>query len=330
MSTTTERRGPSRREFLAFGVGAFAVTAFPFAEWRRGRVIRRTMPVMGTIAQIAVVSRDERHAHAAIDAAMDELTWVERTMTRFTDTSDIGRANLGADGAPVRVTPETARVVREALAWADVSDGAYDPAVGGVIKLWDVNHRHEPPSSDQLVRLANRRLYRHVEVDTWQGGPVLRYHEGDARLDLGAVAKGYAVDRATGVLRRWGITKAVVCAGGDLYALGTSVSGDPWRIGIRDPNDVDGVIQTLDVSDAAVATSGTYVQFFRWRGRRYHHLLDPSVAAPRATAVQSLTVRADCCMHADVASTTLFGMESEAAKRVLALRAPGASVILTV
>ena len=95
MSITSERPGPSRREFVAFGLGAFVVAALPLVERRRGRVVRRTMPVMGTIATFVVVHRDEREAHAAIDAAMDELRRVERIMTRFTTTSEIGQANLG-------------------------------------------------------------------------------------------------------------------------------------------------------------------------------------------------------------------------------------------
>ena len=327
MFPPSERRGPSRREFVAFGLGAFAVAALPLVERRRGRVVRRTMPVMGTIATFAVVHRDERRAHAAIDAAMDELRRVERIMTRFTTTSEIGLANLGAARGPVTVGGETALVVREALRWADATEGAYDPAIGGAVVLWDVTHRHEPPPSDRVAALAGRAMHRAVEVDAYRGSPILRYHDGDAQLDLGAIAKGYGVDCATDALRKHGVESAIVEAGGDLYALGTEPGGDAWRIGIQDPNDDRALIGTVDVADAAVATSGTYRQYFRYRGRRYHHLLDPTTAAPRATDVQSLTIRADSCMHADVAATALYGMSAETAARVLARCAPGGSIV---
>jgi len=327
MSTTSERRGPSRREFVAFGLGAFAVVALPLVERRRGRVVRRTMPVMGTIATFAVVHRDERQAHAAIDAAMDELRRVERTMTRFTTTSDIGLANSGAARGPVVVGSETALVVNEALRWADATDGAYDPAIGGAIMLWDVNHRHEPPPAERVARMAGRALHRAIEVDTHRGVPVLLYRDGDAQLDLGAIAKGYGVDRAVVALRERGVGSAIVEAGGDLYALGTAPGGDPWRVGIQDPNDDRALIATVDVADAAVATSGTYRQFFRYRGRRYHHLLDPVTGAPRETVVRSLTIQADSCMHADVAATALYGMPADRAARVLTRCVPGGSVV---
>ena len=135
-------------------------------------------------------------AHAAIDAAAAELLWVERTMTRFTDTSDIGRANRLAARDGVLVTAETAFVTEAALAWADALDGRYDPAVGAVCALWDVSNRHEPPADDRVAELAGRRFHRTVEVGTSGGGHVLRFHGEGARLDLGSAAKGYAVDRA--------------------------------------------------------------------------------------------------------------------------------------
>ncbi|HEX2778203.1 MAG TPA: FAD:protein FMN transferase [Gemmatimonadaceae bacterium] len=323
----SESTGRSRREFLAFGAGAFVVAAIPLARRRRSHVVRRTLPVMGTIAELAVVHRDERTAHAAIDAAMAELRRVETLMTRFTSTSDIGRANVGAARDAVAVSGETALVVREALRWADATAGALDPAIGGAVALWDVTHRHEPPPEPRVARLARRNLHRAVEVGTRNGAHVLRFHDADVRLDLGAIAKGYGVDRAVDALRTLGISHALVDVGGDLYALGSAPGGDPWRIGIQDPDDTRGIIGEVDVADAAVATSGTYVQFFRWRGRSYHHLLDPATASPRATAVRSLTIQADSCMHADVAATALFGMPEREASRVIGARVPGGRVV---
>src|SRR5512147_3105155 len=112
MSTTPRgiRAEIGRREFVGLGLGAFVVASIPIARHRPVGVVRRTTPVMGTIAQFAVVHRDPQRAHAAIDAAIDELLWVERTMTRFTDTSDVGRANRLAARDGVLVTAETALV----------------------------------------------------------------------------------------------------------------------------------------------------------------------------------------------------------------------------
>lgn len=328
MTTTSNGLGQpfGRREFISLGVGAFVVASIPLARRRPAGVVRRTLPVMGTIAEFAVVHRDPQQAHAAIDAAMAELQWVERVMTRFDDASDIGRANLGASRDGVAVTSATALVVGEALRWADATGGAYDPAVGRTVRLWDVKHRHEPPPSEQLARFAGRRLFRAVEVGTHRGSPVLRFHDADANVDLGSIAKGYGVDRAIAVLRKHGITSAVVDVGGDLYALGRTPDGEPWRIGIQSPFDARALVGELRIADQAVATSGTYIQYFRYRGVRYHHLVDPSTAAPKATPVQSLTIVADRCMHADVAATAVYGASAAEASHVLARLAPGARV----
>ena len=148
---------------------------------------------MGTIAEFAVVHRDARRAEVAIDAAVDELRWVERTMTRFDDGSDIGRANRFAARGSVVITAETALVVTEALRWAEATNGMYDPAAGKIVKLWDVNHRHEPPPVASLAPLAGRRLHRAVEVGVFRDDHVLRYHDRDVSLDLGAIATEFLI-----------------------------------------------------------------------------------------------------------------------------------------
>lgn len=158
------------------------------------------------------------------------------------------------------------------------------------------------------------------------GGHAIRFHGEGARLDLGSAAKGYAVDRAVDALRARGIEKALVVAGGDLYALGTAPDGAPWEIGIQSPNDERALAGRLHLADRAVATSGTYRQFFRYRGHKYHHLMDPVTARPRETPMQSLTVVADSVMHADVATTALFGLDETTIASALARRLPGAEL----
>jgi thiamine biosynthesis lipoprotein len=325
--TTTPNGAASqlgRREFLGLGLGAFVAAAIPIAARRPVGVVRRSVPVMGTVAQFAVVHRDLAVAHAAIDAAVAELRWVERTMTRFTDDSDVGRANLFAARDAVGITPETALVTREALRWAGAVDGRYDPALGSVTRLWEVRQRHEPPPASRVAELAGRRFHRAVEVGTSGGRDVLRFHDASARLDLGSIAKGYGVDRAARALRDHGIAKGLVVAGGDLYAIGTGPDDEPWSVGIQSPTDERALAGTLQLADGAVATSGTYRQFFRHRGRRYHHIMDPATAEPRATAMRSLTVIADSVMHADAATTALFGLEAADIDRALAAHLPGA------
>lgn len=321
------REGLGRREFVSLGVGAFVVAAIPLARRRGAAVTRRTIPVMGTLADLTVVHRDVRHAEGAIDAAFSALRLVESTMSRFRPDSEVGQVNQRGARVPVRVSTATVRVVASALAWAVASDGAFDPAIGRVVELWDVTRRSAPPEDDGVSRLANRHLHRQVQLAEDGDAPAIFLASPDIHLDLGGIAKGYAVDRAVDALRAWGIRHAMVNVGGDLYALGSAPGGDPWRVGIQSPQDPGARIGVVEVRDRAIATSGDYEQFFRYRGVRYHHLMDPATAAPRRAAVHSVTVEADSCIDADAAATAVFGMTSERARAVLAVRAHGARVV---
>lgn len=319
---------PSRRDVLALGVGAFLVGSFPLAmRGRRKGTVRRALPVMGTVGEMAVVHGDVRYAHKAMDAAFQELARVEALLTRFRADSEIGRANAGAHRAPEPVSSETAGVLLESLRWAEGSGGAFDPCLALAARLWDFRVRQTPPSPEELASWAGGGLYRALEVDTFRGTPVVVFREEGMGLDLGGIGKGYGVDRAVDVLRAWGIRNAVVNLGGDLYAMGVSEDGDPWKVGVRSPDDPAGVVATLRLSDRAVATSGTYLQYFEYGGRRYHHLLDPRTGAPLETALKTLTVAAPTCMAADAAATAAFVLGPEAGREVLGRVAPGAELV---
>jgi thiamine biosynthesis lipoprotein len=330
MPTMTDQALPrpfGRREFIAIGTGAFALAALPIALRRHVSVARRTVPVMGTIAELTVVHRDEATAQSALEAALAELRWVETTMTRFNATSDIGRANAGASRDGVRVNAETARLVQTALRWSSVTDGRFDPALGAASELWDVTNRREPPPADQVARLASRSFWRRVDLTVASGQGVLRYGDRDVHLDLGGIGKGYAIDRAVQALRDRGIEHAIVNLGGDLYALGESPEGGAWRVGIKSPDDQRRVARTFEVSNRAVATSGDYERYFRYRGARYHHLMDPETAAPRRTSVRSVTVLADRCVDAEPCAVSVFGLPQEQGLAFARTQIAGADVI---
>ena len=311
MDDRSRLRHPTRREVIALGVGSFVVAAVPFARFRRTPLVRRTIPVMGTLAEVAVVHRDEPLAQRAIDAAFAELRWVESTMTRFAPTSEVGIVNARAATDGVRVCAATADVFEAGLDWAHATDGAFDPCLGRAVELWDVGNRHEPPAAEAVQPLAGRHLYRGLDLDRDADGATVRFADAQASVDLGGIGKGYGVDRAVRALREHGIDRGLVNVGGDLYALGTSEDGDPWQVGIRSPADPRELVGRMPLSDAAVATSGDYLQHFDYQGRRYHHLLDPNTGEPRKTTVHSVTVQAPSCMHADAAATAVFGLEDE-------------------
>jgi thiamine biosynthesis lipoprotein len=302
---TRPRGGPDRREFLALGVGALAVATLPAALRPRPRLIRRRIPVMGTVAEVAIPTRNEAWAQRAIDAAFAELRRVDATMSRFLSDSDVGRLDA-AMGDWAVVSHDTGVVLREALAWARRSDGSFDPCLGAAVRLWDVTRRTVPPSPEEVRGFARAGLWRTLDVEVGPAAARARLSSPLASVDLGGIAKGFAVDAAAEAMRGHGVADGLVNAGGDLAALGADAAGDPWLVGVRDPFDPERVVTRLEVADAAVATSGDYLRFFQHGGRRYHHLLDPSSGAPRRTPLRSLTVRADRCLDADAAATALY------------------------
>ncbi len=327
MTADLFRRRPTRREFLALGTGLFAVLALPPALRRRYQLVRRSFPVMGTVAEIQVSHADALVAEQAIDAAIAELQWVERTMSRFRSDSDIGRANLGAGRDGVDISAATARVIEAALGWSVASDGAFDPALGSASALWDVVNRHEPPPERQVGRLASRGLWRKVDIAPTSAGMAVRFNDPDVQLDLGGIAKGYGIDRAVTALRNHGIAQGIVTVGGDLYALGGAPGGDPWEVGIRDPHQPDRLAGQIEVIDRAVTTSGDYERYFTSKGVRYHHLIDPTTGAPRRSRIHSVTVQGGNCMDADAAATAVFGMPASTAQQVARRVIPDATVI---
>lgn len=326
MKQPVDGRGPSRRDFLALGAGAFVVSTFGLGVARR-RIVRRTVPMMGTTAELLVVTRDERAGHSAISAAVDELAAVERAMTRFSAGSDVGRINAAAPGTPVSVASMTTDVIGEALRWAALPGSSFDPALGRATVLWDVMNRSAPPPSSATGRLAARGLYRRIAIDRYRGSDVVIVDDPDVAIDLGGIAKGYGVDRAVSELRAWGITDGLVNVGGDLYALGSSLDDDGWSVGIRSAEDPSRLSASVMLRDRAIATSGDYEQYFEHGGHRYHHLLDPRTGAPRITATHSLSVAAASCMAADAAATAVFGCTGQQASTVLRGAAAGAELI---
>jgi len=322
----------TRRQLLAAAGGGLVLAISPLAL-RRRILVRRSIPVMGTVANVLISHRDRRAAEAAIDLAFERLRWVDRTMSRFNESSDIGRVNRSAGGGdPVEVDPATARVIEDALGFATRTEGQFDPGLGRVMDVWDPAHRTAPPEPRAYARFVGRHLYRGITVDRWRGRRVVGLDSQDLGIDLGGIAKGYAVDLASEALVAAGFTDFVIDAGGDLRGVGRSADGDPWRVGVQSPVDPSRLAAELelDTTGEAIATSGDYVQGFTYQGRRYHHIIDAASAAPRLARSHSLTIRAASCLEADALATAAFGRDRDECARLIAGARARASVALAV
>jgi thiamine biosynthesis lipoprotein len=274
--------------------------------------------LMDTLVTIRVYGHDPDVLKAAVAAAYDEIHRIADLADRFPPpgtsacrSSDVCRINEQAGIAPVRVDADTLAMLALAKKYHDLSAGAFDVTIGPVIDLWgfaEDNPTVPSPRSitESLALVDNNRLLINASAQT-----VYLQNVG-MKLDLGAVAKGFATEKAIKILEKYGIKKALIDAGGNIRVLGSNARNTPWRIGIKDPRKADAIVAILALEDAAAVTSGDYYRYFEVEGQRYHHILDPRSGYP-ASANKSVTVISKDAGLADVLSTALFVLKEEEA-----------------
>lgn len=294
---------PFNRPFALLLLGLLLVTAWWRLRPEPGPLLQ-TRLLMGTTVTIEADGLDRPRLEAAISAAFAEIARIEALMSPHRPDSDVAR--LSAAAGEATVAPETAEVIAAGLELGRRSGGAFDLTLGRLKGLWGIEEEAPRIPAPAEIRGALAGVGpQALAVD----GTTVRKRLPSLAVDLGAIAKGFAVDRAIAVLRSHGVASAAVNAGGNILVFGTR-QGRPWRVGIQHPRQSDGVLATVEVSDRAVATSGDYERFFERNGRRYHHIFDPQTGYP-ADRCQSVTILAPTAMLADGLSTTVFVLGPE-------------------
>lgn len=255
---------------------------------------------MDTVVEYTIVAPSHEDARAAMEHAHAEMERVAQLLWEEDSLSQIYAFNHAA--GTITLNPEAGDFLRRTVAYYEASGGAFDPTVKPVLDLYDFLAESPTPPSSAAIRERLPRVG--MEALSFDATTPHTFSPGRLTLAVGGVAKGYAVDRAVQVLREHGIAHAIVNAGGDLYCLGAH-NGRPWVVGIRHPDDPAAILDTLYLSNRAVATSGDYQRFFTHEGVRYHHLLDPRTGQP-ARRSRSATVIAPTTEQADAMATALF------------------------
>jgi thiamine biosynthesis lipoprotein len=273
-----------------------------------GRLHKTSRLLMGTLVEITVVGESHRASQAAA-AVAHEMTRIENLTSFHKTSSALSRINSNAGGERIRSDPELLVLIQKSLHFAAISGGTFDPTIGPVSLLWNFS-AGEPrlPESREISEALAKVGWRRVELDIAAGTVALP--EKGMALDLGAIAKGYALDRAGVVLRQFGITSALINAGGDIIALGEKGPKKPWRVGVQDPNKPNSIVAVALIQDRAIVTSGDYERFFMRNGKRYHHILDPRNGYP-AQGLRSVTIVAQDGVTADAMSTAVFVLGPE-------------------
>lgn len=265
---------------------------------------RRACALLGTYVDIAAAGPDERDLVAAVDAAIAAIARVHHLMSFHDPASDVSRLNRDAAAGPVAVDPWTWRVLDAAVALNRRSGGAFDVSIAPVLQRLGLlpsaancgSHRSGPAPADAIEMLAEQRI---------------RFRHPAMRVDLGGIAKGFAVDRAVDVLRRHGVTSGLVNAGGDLAAFGPL----PHPVVLRDPRDPRRSIGAIAIKDEALASTGGRFDPFVSAAVAPPAVIDPRTRAP-ARAICGASVRAPSCLLAD-ALTKVVMIAGEAAAPLL-------------
>jgi len=249
----------------------------------------------------------ESRIKEAVLRSFDPMRMVDEAMSLTVAQSWVNKVNSSSGVAPVRVPGPVLQVIRAAQGVSKLSGGAFDITIGAVSALWHFGDTAGagPPDAARIRDRLGLVDWSLITASATEGTVFLPVK--GMRIDLGGIAKGYAVDLAAKALREAGLSNFIVNAGGDLYAAGRRRDGTSWRIGVRDPRATDRLLCTLFVSDRAVVTSGDYEQFFTYQGKRYHHILDPRTGYP-CWRCKSATVIAPTAEFADALATAVFVM----------------------
>jgi thiamine biosynthesis lipoprotein len=260
---------------------------------------------MGTVATVTVTAHDAGRIEPVTAAVRGIFERLNRELSSYRPDSTISRLADQAGVAPIAVPEDTYRVLSLSKHFGDLSGGAFDITVAPLVSLWGFNGAPEPSAlpSEQDIRQRQKLVdYRRLVL---RDGTAFLPVEGMA-VDVGGIAKGYAVDRAYDYCLREGIRGFLIDFSGNMRAYGRPEWGEDWQVGVRDPLDPSQIIGKIALSSGmALATSGSYERFVDISGQRFSHILDPRTGYPVA-GVASVTVLCSDATTADALSTSFF------------------------
>lgn len=283
----------------------------------------RTEFVMGTVCTINLGNKGTEKLY---DEAFARLRELDALLSANSETGNVAEINAAAGQGPVRLADETLTVLSEALAFSEATDGAFDPTIGPLVKLWGIGSGNERvPAPEAIDRALALTGYRKVSLD--RGTRTVFLRDRGMRIDLGAIAKGYAADEIARLLSDRGITSGIVDLGGNILVMGDKAPGKPWTVGIRDPRTSGGnPIVSLQASSASLVTSGIYERFFVENGKHYHHILNPATGYPADNELLSVTILSTKSIQADALSTSVFLLGTERGLELIS-KFPGTEAI---
>jgi len=269
--------------------------------------------MMGTFVEVTAPEK------RAAPIVFEEIKRIEGLLSKYDPQSEISRLNKAGY---LKASIETFYIIKKAKEFCLVSDGAFDITVGPLMDLWGFTDKKYAVPKEEDIKTAFK-LVGSEKIILNENNNVIKFKLSGMKVDLGAVAKGYAVDCAVEKLKQAGINSCMINAGGQVYCLGDK-SGKPWKIAVQNPR-AKGFIGYLELKDKAVSTSGDYRQYFIAGGKKYAHILNPKTGYPADSGLAGVTVIADDGLTADALSTVIFVLGKEQGA-IIVKKFPGARI----
>ncbi|EKQ55469.1 MULTISPECIES: FAD:protein FMN transferase [unclassified Clostridium] len=236
----------------------------------------------------------------------NELKRLENLMSFYISYSDVGRLNSEAGQAEVPLSKETFEVIKKAKDYSELCNGAFDITIAPLVKLWGIFSKDQRvPSKNEINNILSLTNYKDIILNIEKNSAKLS--RVGQKIDLGAIAKGYAADRIIDIYKKNSVESGFINIGGNVLTLGNKPDSSPWSIGIQNPFQIRGeFIGIVKISDETVVTSGDYVRYFEKDKIRYHHILDPRTGYPAKSDLISATIIGKSSIEADSLSTAIF------------------------
>lgn len=311
------------RIFIEIIVGLILITAAVYffvgvpeeSIWPAGRVdIDSGMrEVMGTFARVVAVAADSSTAKRCIEAAFAEIEKIDRLMSKYKNDSEISELNREGFARAVKVSNPTYEVLQKSIEFSKLSGGAFDVTVGPLMDLWhSAEKANTLPTDAELQQIHSRVGYDKLILDA--NGMSVRFAAEGMEVDLGGIAKGYAIDRAVEAIQKAGAIGGMVDIGGEIRCFGSPPRNENrWRIGLQDPGKAkDGLdagtpLLVLNLINVTAATSGHYRRFVTIGGKRYSHIINPE-SGHSSESLTSVTIICPSATDADALATAVSVM----------------------
>lgn len=291
---------------------------------QRERREQRVFPVMGTVGKFTVYADDADELEAALNRAQTRVREIEKVCNIFNPDSELSRLNRTAFDREVTCSPLLWKLLMEADRFYRVSGGAFDATVKPLMELWGFHRpRASLPSEKEIAAARARTGWDKVKLDVKKHS--VRFLAPGLGIDLGGIAKGFALDQAAAAVRAAGVFCAVLDLGGNICCF-APVPHRPFRIGVRDPDNPAAALETVDMRDHAIATSGDYERYVVIGGKRYGHIMDPRTGLP-VTGMRSVSVVTPRGVDSDALSTAIFVKGEQFAAEVCR-QVPAAGVLM--